>query len=368
MTRDLYVILGISDGASVGEIKRAYRKLARRYHPDINPGDRAAEELFKHIAEAYEVLSNPGKRGFYDKHGYYTEGVLEERTETSWDISFDRFASSSSEGSSFSELFDQFLNRENENAGEEAGGDLECQISLDFKESMTGVKTLVSVYRKKGCEDCQGSGRAVGADDSSCRSCDGSGQLIKAKGHLRFSITCPTCSGMGRISLACSACNGDGRVASSERVAIQIPAGVSTGSRVRVPGMGDIGNSTHSSGDLFVVTNVEPHPFFNRVGDNIHCSVPITITEAALGAKIRVPTIDGSAMLKIPPGTQSGQTLRMRGKGAPSLRGNGVRGDQYVEVRLRTPWISDERSKEILRELARLNPSDLREDLEDHGN
>ena len=360
MARELYVILGVGDSASVAAIKKAYRKLARRYHPDINPGDRAGEEPFKRISEAYEILSDAGKRGFYDENGYYTEGVLEK---PQGDLTFDGFAFAASEGTGFGDLFGQFLNRTEAPPDGGAGGDLECQVSLSFEESMKGVETWVSVYRKKSCERCEGSGRALGAGEGACGSCRGSGQLIKAKGHLRFTLTCPTCQGLGRVAVACSACGGDGRVARSDRLSVNLPPGVSTGSRVRFPGKGDAGRAMHPPGDLFVVTNVEPHPYFNRVGDNIRCAVPVTLTEATLGAKIEVPTIDGRSVLKIPPGTQSGQTLRMRGKGALSLRGNGVRGDQYVEVRLRTPRIADERSKEILRELARLNPDDPRENL-----
>ena len=360
MTRDLYVILGVGDSASVADIKKAYRKLARRYHPDINPGDRAAEELFKRISEAYDILSDPGKRGFYDEKGYYAESVLER---TQGDLTFDGFASVSSEGTGFGDLFGQFLHRMQAPPDDGAGGDLECQVSLSFEESLKGVETWVSVYLKRSCERCEGSGRALGVSEGACGSCRGSGQLIKAKGHLRFSLTCPTCQGSGSIVVACSACGGDGRVARSDRLSVKIPPGVSTGSRMRFPGKGDAGRAMQPPGDLFVVTNVEPHPYFNRVGDNIYCAVPVTLTEATLGAKIQVPTIDGRSVLKVPAGTQSGQTLRMRGKGAPSLRGNGVRGDQYVEVRLRTPRIADERSKEILRELGRLNPDDPREDL-----
>jgi molecular chaperone DnaJ len=368
MTSEFYVILGIGQSATVGDIKKAYRKLARRYHPDINPGDRAAEELFKRIAEAYEVLSDPDKRGFYDKNGYYVEGVLEPPTASRWDFEFGGFDSSRSSASGFGDLFSQFFQDGRTGRREEAAGiDLECQISLTFKESITGVRTRVSVYRKRSCEVCEGAGRSAGASDSACGSCGGSGQLIKAKGHLRFAMTCPGCEGTGRVRVVCSTCRGDGRVARSDEIEVDIPPGVSTGSRIRCPGKGDAGRPMRPPGDLYVVTNVAAHPFFKRVGDNIHCAVPITVTEAALGAKIEIPTIDGRARLRIPPRTQSGQTFRLRGKGAPSLRAEGVRGDQYVEVQLVIPRIADERSKEILRELDRLNPDEVRKDLDQYG-
>ena len=363
MARNFYVILGVGDSASVAEIKKAYRKLARRYHPDINPGDHTAEELFKRISEAYEILSDPDKRDFYDDNGYYSEGVLETGVRSQWDFTFDGFASTAGEGTGFSDLLGQFLNRTQPPPDDGVGRDLECQVSLSFEESMKGVETWVTVYRKKSCLRCEGSGRALGASASACGTCRGSGQLIKAKGHLRFSVTCPTCQGSRRVVIACSACNGDGLIARNDQLSVNIPPGVSAGSRVRFMGKGDAGKAMQPPGDLFVVTNVEAHPYFNRIGDNIYCAVPVTLTEATLGAKIKVPTIDGNCLLKIPPGTQSGQTLRMREKGAPSLRGNGVRGDQYVEVRLWTPRVADERSKEILRELALLNPDDPREDL-----
>lgn len=367
MSRDLYLILGVGESASVADIKRAYRKLARQHHPDINPGDRAAEELFKRISAAYQVLSDPDKRIFYDQNGYYTEGVLEVERESRWHFNFDGFTSDSSKGTGFGDFFGQFLRQPQTQREEGAGRDLECQISLSFEESIRGVETWISVYRKKSCERCEGLGRAFGTRDLRCRNCDGSGEVIKAKGHLRFSVTCSECAGSGRVAIACPTCSGDGRVARSDRILVNIPPGVSAGSRVRFSGKGNVGRAMESPGDLIVVTKVTSHPYFNRVGDNIHCMVPVTLTEAILGSKIQVPTIDGKSVLKIPPGTQSGQSLRMRGKGAPSLRGNGVRGDQYVEVMVRTPRIADERSKEILRELAQLNPDDPRKDLDRYG-
>ena len=363
---NLYIILGIGQRASVSEIKRAYRKLARRYHPDINPGDHVAEERFKGISEAYEVLGDPNKRGFYDEHGYYAEGMLESRTEARWDFSFQCFDSTSSEPSGFTQLFDDFF-RARPVRQPDAGNDIECQVSLTFEESIRGVETMVGVYRKRPCDACRGLGRAAGSEEYSCSSCSGSGEWIRAKGHLRFSMTCPRCEGSGWVAAACSVCGGEGRTARSERIRVNIPSGVSTASRIRFQGQGNVDARTNELGDLYVVTNVAAHPFFKRVGDNIHCTVPVTVTEAALGAKVEVPTVDGSAMLKVPPGTQSGRTLRLRGKGAPSLRGDGVRGDQYVEVQLVLPRLADERSKEILRELARLNPDDPRKDLQYDG-
>ena len=370
MSLDFYILLGIAEGASGGDVKKAYRRLARRYHPDINPGDRAAEERFRRISYAYEVLSDPDKRVFYDENGYYSEGVLDEPTEARWNFSFRGFSAGgteTSDTSGFGELFENFFNQERPRQGADTGGDIEGQVSLTFEESIRGAGALVHVQQRQQCPSCDGTGRESATLVASCRECDGSGQLIKAKGHLRFSMTCPRCQGSGRVVLACRACRGRGTAARGERVRIDIPAGVSTGSRIRFPGQGDAGSPGRPPGDLYVVTNVAPHAFFSRVGDNIHCSVPVTLTEAALGARIEVPTVNGRATVKVPPGTESGRKLRLRGRGAPSLRGEGVRGDQYVEVKVVVPRVVDERSREILKELAELNPEDPRKDLEAYG-
>ena len=370
MSHELYIVLGIAEGATVVDVKKAYRKLARRYHPDINPGDSAAEERFRRISYAYEVLSDPGKRVFYDENGYYTEGVLDARTEARWDFSFRGSGSpdrDSTDASGFGELFESFFDRERSGRNSDTGGDIECQVSLTFEESIHGAPAQVHVQRRQPCSACEGSGRESAGVVVSCRECAGSGQLVRAKGHLRFSMPCPTCQGSGRVAPACRECRGSAHLPRSERVRVDIPAGVSTGSRIRFHGRGDDPDPGRPPGDLYVVTNVAPHAFFSRVGDNIHCSVPVTLTEAALGAKIEVPTVDGRATVKIPPGTESGRKLRLRGKGAPSLRGEGVHGDQYVEVKVVVPRVVDERSREILKELAALNPEDPRKDLDAYG-
>ncbi len=365
---NLYVILGLNQGVTVSEIKKAYRRLARRFHPDINPGDRAAEDRFKGISEAYEVLIDPDKRSFYDEHGYYSEGVLDGQKESGWDISFRGFDSGgSSDASRFSDLFDDFFTRARMARRPDATNDVECQASLSFEESIRGVRTTVNVYRKRPCDACRGLGRAAGSMEYDCGHCGGSGEWIRSKGHLRFSMTCPQCEGSGRVAVACSVCAGEGRTSQSERIEVEIPPGVSAGSRVRFRGQGNIDSRTNELGDLYVVTNVSPDSFFRRAGDNIHCIVPITVSEAALGAKIEVPTVDGAALLKIPQGTQSGQVLKLRGKGAPSLRGDDVRGDQYVEVSVVVPKVTDERSREILRELAELDQDNPRKDLQADG-
>ena len=360
---DLYIILQIGRTASVNDIKRAFRKLARRYHPDINPGDRHAEERFKRITEAYDILSDPLKREFYDVNGFYTEGVLNQRdTGAQWGFTFQGFDFSRSRDAEFGEIFGQIRNRHSLRVPER-GQDLEYPVALTFEESIRGVNAKVHVGRMFSCGTCNGSGQAPGSRETACPPCGGTGKTTRVKGHLQFAVTCGDCGGSGRAVSPCSACGGEGRVSAAENLVVDIPAGAATGTRIRVPGKGDSGPLGGAPGDLYIVVSAGTHPFFERKGDNIHCIVPLTLTEAALGTKIQVPTIDGPAVVRIPPGTQSGQKLRMRDKGAPSLLNPGVRGDQYVEVRVLVPRIADERSKEILRELAKLNPDNPRKDI-----
>jgi molecular chaperone DnaJ len=361
---DLYIILEIGRSASESDIKRAFRKLARRCHPDINPGDRSAEERFKRISEAYEVLSDPAKRKFYDENGFYTEGVLATSSSAEWGFSFEGLDFGKTGSSAMGEFFGQVFGRHTTLRHEpERGQDLEYQISLSFADSIRGIRTSISVLRKAPCPLCKASGRKLGAREMACGRCSGSGKAALSKGLLQFSMTCPDCGGSGVQFSHCPECNGEGRVARNEQVEVEIPAGVTTGGRVRFAAKGDSGRLGGQPGDLYVVTNVAPHPFFKRVGDNIHCTVPITIAEAALGTKVEVPTIDGPAVVRIPPATQNGQTFRLRDKGTPSLLDPRARGDQYVEVRVVIPRICDERSKEILREFSKLNPEDPRKEI-----
>jgi molecular chaperone DnaJ len=356
---DLYVILEINRAASVTEIKRAFRKLARRYHPDINPGDGQAEERFKMITEAYEILSDPLKREFYDVNGFYTEGVLEtNQKDTNWGFSFQGFNFSRSSDSNFSDLFGQV--GPSQRREPQRGQDLEYTVSITFEESIRGRKARINVVRMDACGTCNGTGQQPGSRESACNGCGGTGKTIRTKGHLQFTVTCGDCGGTGRSINPCRSCRGDGRASRSETLDVDLPPGVATGSRIRLSGKGNSGRFGGPAGDLYVVVRVGEHPFFRRIGDNIHCSIPLTVTEAALGTKIEIPTIDGPAVVRIPPGTQSGQVLRMRGRGAPSLLNPGLRGDQYTEVRVVVPRVADERSKQILRELAKLNPEDPR--------
>jgi molecular chaperone DnaJ len=359
---DLYIILEIHRKASVSDIKRAFRKLARRYHPDINPGDGNAEERFKRITEAYEVLSDPLKREFYDVNGFYSDGVLEaNQKDGTWGFSFQGFDFNQSAESDFSDIF--AYARRSEPRDPQRGQDLEYAISISFEDSIRGRTARIGIIRMNACSICSGSGQEPGSRERSCPDCGGTGKIIRTKGHLQFTVTCGDCGGIGRLIKPCKACEGEGLASRPEMLDIDLPPGVGAGSRVRIPEKGNAGRFRGPAGDLYVVVRVEEHPFFKRLGDNIHCSVPLTITEAALGTKIQIPTIDGHAVVRIPPGTQTGQTLRLRGHGAPSLLNLGLRGDQYVEVKVVVPRVADERSKQILRELAKLNPGDPRSNL-----
>lgn len=358
---DLYVVLEVVRTASDNDIKKAFRRLARRYHPDINPGDSSAEERFKRITEAYEILSDPSKRHFYDVNGFYVEGVLDAGNgRPAWEF---RFKSFDMGGATPSELFSRILGRKNLRRDPERGQDIEHSIGISFADSMRGVRCRVGIQRRHSCTACNGTGRLVGDRGDSCEACNGSGKTLRERGQLHFRVPCDICAGTGRIDVNCPTCGGDSRDTRMDVLDIDIPAGVSSGSRIRFPGKGDAGRFGGAAGDLYVTLNVASHPFFTRAGDNIQCTVPLTFCEAALGAKVEVPTIDGKATLRIPPATQNGQVFRMRGRGAPSLVRPGMRGDQFVKVTIGVPRVADERSRQILRELALLNPEDPRKDI-----
>ncbi len=367
---DYYELLGVSRRASVKEIRQAYRKLARKYHPDLNPGDKSAEEKFKQIQEAYEVLSDSKKRQMYDQFGFYAEGhpggpppgAGPRPEEVHFDFGGFDFGGA---GGSFRDLFSQVFRgaRAAEAAPQrERGADLEYQVEIGFWEALRGTVKKLSVAHLVTCGVCGGSGAAA-AGKQVCPECNGVGNIQQTSGGLRFRITCPRCGGSGQLRTICRACGGEGRVRQIETIDVRIPAGVQTGSRVRVAGHGDAGALGGPPGDLYFVTAVAPHPYFDRRGDDIYTTVPITVTEASLGAKIEVPTIDGRALLRIPPGTNSGQRFRLREKGGPSVRHPGKRGDQYVEVQVVVPSPVDERVRNLLKELERVAPEDPRRDL-----
>jgi molecular chaperone DnaJ len=375
--QDYYELLGVPRKAPVKEIRAAYRKLARKYHPDLNPGDKSSEEKFKQIQEAYEVLSDAKKRQMYDQFGFNTPGAAGPQGQGGgYNVSpedihvdfggFDFGGAGGAGGStSFRDLFSQFF-RGGGGAAQagyetEAGSDLEYQIDITFAEAMRGTVKKVSITRLDVCNDCHGTG-SVGSEQT-CSDCRGTGRVTETSGKMKFQVACSRCGGTGKLHTVCRACGGEGRVRRAETLDVRIPPGAQTGSRVRVAGHGNAGIGGGPPGDLYFITQVAPHPFFDRRGDDLYTVVPVTVTEAALGAKVEVPTIDGRSQVRIPPGTDSGKKLRLREKGAPSARRPGQRGDQIVEVQVVVPKPEDEKVRELLRELSKAAPEDPRSEI-----
>lgn len=374
---DYYELLGVPRKASVKDIRTAFRKLARKYHPDLNPGDKAAEEKFKQIQEAYDVLSDSKKRQMYDQYGFYSEnlppggypGGHESANDPGVNFDFGGFdfgggtGGAGGGGASFRDLFSQFFGGRSGVATEperEAGGDLEYQLEIDFWDAVRGAVKKLSITRMDTCETCHGTG-AIGSPQT-CPTCHGTGSIQQAAGKMRFNVPCTRCGGTGKLRTACRTCGGEGRLRRTETIEVRIPAGVANGGRVRVPGKGNAGTMGAPLGDLYLRVVVRPHPFFERRGNDLYSKVPVTVGEATLGAKIEVPTIDGRSLVKIPPGTNSGSTLRLREKGVPSAR-DGARGDQYVEVQVVVPKRTDERVRNLMKELEKIEPEDPRKDL-----
>ena len=383
---DYYETLGVPRKADTEEIRKAYRKLARKYHPDLNPGDKSSEERFKNVQEAYDVLSDAKKRPMYDQFGFYSENGYTGaggptppggggQRGSQFDFSgfdFSDFASGPGTSGStggragaggFRDIFSQFFGGRGEAAQPEAekGGDLEYVMNIDFWQAIKGTQARVNITRYDVCDTCHGSG-STGSGEVTCPQCKGSGHVSQMAGAMKFNLTCPRCDGSGKLRNACPTCGGDGRVTHTESVEIRIPPGARDGSRLRVPGKGNAGTMGAAPGDLYITTKVEPHPFYHREGDNIEITVPVAVWEAALGAKIEVPTIDGRTLLKIPQGTTNGQKFRLREKGVLNTRTN-QRGDQIVEVSIAAPDPRDERTRELLREMAKLHPEDPRAEM-----
>jgi molecular chaperone DnaJ len=393
--KDYYATLGVKKTATPDEIRKAFRKAARKYHPDVNPGDKKAEEKFKEISEANDILSDEKKRKVYDQLGFYSDQIDPAQAEAyarqqnagggaggggRSQVDFDGFDFSGFGGpghqagqqtgagwGSFKDIFSGIFTgaQHPQQQGPRAGTDLEYQATVDFWTAIRGGQARIQVNRQESCPTCHGQAHTGGA--MQCPECNGTGQVTQMGGRMKFNIPCPRCGGTGRTSNECGTCHGEGTVTRTEAVEFRIKAGTRDGQRIRLQGKGNAGVNGGSAGDLFLIVRTGTHPVFTRVGDDIQLTVPVTVAEASLGAKVDVPTIDGRAQLKIPPATQSGQKLRMRERGVENAQRPEQRGDQIVTVEVVVPHLQDERSREIMRELAKLNPQDPRTALFEKG-
>jgi molecular chaperone DnaJ len=360
---DLYVILGVGHDATLADLKRAYKRLARKFHPDINPGDRRAAAQFRQIAEAYETLSDPDLRRRYDSTGATGKpGARDAYGFEGFDFSVTvNGAAAPTFGDLFADMFQPPTSRGDEPS---RGTDLHQTVTLGFEDALRGGQRTVAVTRHEHCRTCRGRG-VLSVAETRCVHCHGAGVVKSARGHMVFSKPCPHCGGAGQQrQTRCPHCGGQQTEIRTESLTINIPQGLADASRIRIPGKGHAGHNGGEAGDLFITIQVEPHPLFERRGDDLHLAVPIAIHEAALGAKIDVPSLDGPARLRVPPGTQSGQKFRLRERGVASR--DGRRGDLVVEVRLVLPRLLDERSKELLREFGKINADDVRAELIHH--
>jgi molecular chaperone DnaJ len=387
--KDYYATLGVKKTATPEEIRKAFRKAARKYHPDVNPNDKRAEEKFKEISEANDILSDEKKRKIYDQVGFYSDQIDPAQAEAyarqqsagggRRQVDFDGFDFSGFQGGagpqpgagqagwgSFKDIFSGIFTgaqQPQQPHGPQPGTDLEYQATVDFWTAIRGGQARIQVHRQETCPACHGQTTTGGP--ITCPECNGTGQVTQMGGRMKFNIPCPGCNGTGRTTNACATCHGEGTVSRTETVDFRIKPGTRDGQRIRLQGKGNAGLNGGPAGDLFLIVRTGTDPVFTRVGDDIQLTVPVTVAEASLGAKVEVPTIDGRAQLKIPPGTQSGQKLRMRERGVENAQNPGQRGDQIVTVDVVVPHLNDERSREIMRELAKLNPQDPRQGLFD---
>jgi molecular chaperone DnaJ len=348
--RDYYEILGVSRNAGEGEIKKAYRQMALQYHPDRNPGDKKAEERFKEASEAYEVLRDPEKRSLYDRFGH--DGLK--------GVGFRGFADFEDIFSSFSDIFDDFFGfgfgdrRSRRRTYARRGTDLRYDLSISFRDAAFGKEEEIEIEKHEICETCSGTGAKPGKSKQICPNCGGKGQVAQTQGFFTISSTCSRCRGQGEIiTHPCKECKGSGVVIKPKKLKVKIPAGVETGIRLKLNGEGEAGERGGSSGDLYVVLYVESDSFFERQGNDVLCQIPISFSQAALGAKIEVPTLNGYEKISLPPGTQTGQIFTIKGAGVPYLHRRG-RGDELVHVVVKTPTGLSRRQAELFEELASL--------------
>jgi molecular chaperone DnaJ len=382
--KDYYATLGVKKTATADDIRKAFRKLARKYHPDVNPGDKKSEEKFKEISEANDILSDEKKRKIYDQFGFYSDQIDPAAAEAAaragsaqggyarggqqqgapfdfggFDFSEEAPSGGSTAGwGNFRDIFSGMFSRERQAEGPQPGTDLEYQVNVDFWTAIRGGVARLEIQRQEICATCHGRGTTGGTQ--TCPECHGTGQVTQMGGRMKFNVQCPRCGGTGKVQNPCPTCHGEGVVYRTEPLEFRIKPGTRDGQRIRLAGKGNAGLHGGPPGDLYLIIRTGTHPVFTRTGDDIYLTLPVTVSEAALGARIEVPTIDGRAQLRIPPGTQSGQKLRMRDRGVPSATKEGARGDEIVTVEVAVPQVRDERSREILKELAKLNTEDPR--------
>lgn len=352
--RDYYEVLSVARTATEQEIKSAYRKLALKYHPDRNPGDKAAEEKFKEAAEAYSVLADTDKRHLYDRFGHAGLGGAATGFDPNTFTGFEDILGGLGDIFGFGDVFGGGRRR----AGPQRGADLRYDLEISFEEAAKGTETSIQIPRQETCETCSGSGAAAGSKPTACPQCHGRGQLRYQQGFFTVARTCGQCRGSGSIiSKPCTTCRGAGRIGKERKLTVRIPAGIATDQRLRLSGEGEAGPAGGPPGDLYVVIHVQDHPFFERHGNDLHCEIPLTFPTLALGGEIRIPTLDGDEAFDIPEATQSGTTFRVRGKGMPDVSGRG-RGDLLVTVKVTTPKKLTRDQKKLLEQLARTLPSD----------
>ncbi len=353
--RDYYEILGVTRTATDVEIKSAYRKQAMNYHPDRNPGDHAAEERFKECAEAYAVLADGEKRSLYDRFGH--AGVSSAASggfDPTVFSGFEDILGGLGDIFGFGDLFGGGRRR----GGPQRGGDLRYDLEITFEEAARGAETTIQIPRQENCETCRGSGAAPGSSPTVCSQCRGMGQVRFQQGFFTVARTCPQCRGAGKlITKPCQSCRGAGRVNKERKIGVKIPAGIATGQQLRLQNEGEAGSAGGPPGHLFVVVHVQEHEFFRRDGLNLFCEIGVNFTTLAPGGEIQVPTLDGTEIVKVPEGTQTGTTLRLRGKGMPDVGGRG-RGDLLATVQVQTPKKLSREQRQLLEQLARVLPKE----------
>jgi len=351
--RDYYEVLGVPRSASDGDIKSAYRKLAMKYHPDRNAGDKAAEEKFKEAAEAYAVLSDTEKRGVYDRFGHSGVGATAGGPAGFDPAIFAEFDLADILGNMFG--FGDILGGRRR-GGPQRGADLRYDLEITFEEAARGAETAVQIPRQEHCESCRGTGAAPGSSPTVCPQCRGHGQVRFQQGFFTVARTCPQCRGAGQIiTKPCPECRGAGHVSRERKITVKVPAGVATGQQLRLAGEGEAGAAGGPSGHLYVVVHVQEHEFFRRDGLNLFCEIPVNFTTVALGGEIQVPTLDGPETVKVPEGTHTGTTLRLRGKGMPEIGGRG-KGDLFATVQVKTPKKLTKEQRHLLDQLAKVLP------------